>query len=207
MTISSIVSSVMSVHLRMMSMTHSLHMSLEAVVLVGRVLNYSLSSVSLVQGVRSLDDISVPMFPLALVISGVGILYTVLELVARMRIVIVMAMMLRTVPISSSAPVLSRSSYSQTGDSQCDDLKIFVALAALVAVAAAVDDYYAYPSYKFEYGVKDAHTGDHKSQWEHRDGDVVKGAYTLHEADGTERVVEYSSDKHNGFQANVKRIF
>uniref|UniRef100_A0A3F2YSK8 Uncharacterized protein n=1 Tax=Anopheles arabiensis TaxID=7173 RepID=A0A3F2YSK8_ANOAR len=84
--------------------------------------------------------------------------------------------------------------------------KIFVALAALVAVAAAVDDYYAYPSYKFEYGVKDPHTGDHKSQWEHRDGDVVKGAYTLHEADGTERVVEYSSDKHNGFQAHVKRV-
>ncbi|XP_040158742.1 cuticle protein 19-like [Anopheles arabiensis] len=84
--------------------------------------------------------------------------------------------------------------------------KIFVALAALVAVAAADDDYYAYPSYKFEYGVKDPHTGDYKSQWEHRDGDVVKGAYTLHEADGTERVVEYSSDKHNGFQAHVKRV-
>ncbi|XP_053663577.1 cuticle protein 19-like [Anopheles marshallii] len=67
-------------------------------------------------------------------------------------------------------------------------------------------DYYSHPSYKFEYGVKDPHTGDHKSQWEHRDGDVVKGAYTLHEADGTERVVEYSSDKHNGFQAHVKRV-
>uniref|UniRef100_A0A182QYW7 Uncharacterized protein n=1 Tax=Anopheles farauti TaxID=69004 RepID=A0A182QYW7_9DIPT len=67
-------------------------------------------------------------------------------------------------------------------------------------------DYYTYPSYKFEYGVKDPHTGDHKSQWEHRDGDVVKGAYTLHEADGTERVVEYKSDAHNGFQAHVKRV-
>ncbi|XP_049539627.1 cuticle protein 19-like [Anopheles darlingi] len=67
-------------------------------------------------------------------------------------------------------------------------------------------DYYAHPSYKFEYGVKDPHTGDHKSQWEHRDGDVVKGQYTLEEADGTHRVVEYSSDKHNGFQAHVKRV-
>jgi hypothetical protein len=27
--------------------------------------------------------------------------------------------------------------------------------------------------------------GDHKSQWEIRDGDVVKGEYTLDEADGT----------------------
>jgi hypothetical protein len=67
-------------------------------------------------------------------------------------------------------------------------------------------DYHHHPSYKYEYGVKDAHTGDHKSQWEHRDGDVVKGEYTLDEADGTKRVVKYSSDKHGGFQAHVERI-
>ncbi|XP_058066235.1 adult-specific cuticular protein ACP-20-like [Anopheles bellator] len=67
-------------------------------------------------------------------------------------------------------------------------------------------DYYTYPKYKFNYGVQDAHTGDHKSQWEIRDGDVVKGGYTLYDADGTKRVVEYSSDKHNGFQAHVKRV-
>ncbi|XP_052895622.1 uncharacterized protein LOC128302809 [Anopheles moucheti] len=88
-------------------------------------------------------------------------------------------------------------------------MKITVAALALLAVAVAAyehEDYHSHPSYKFEYGVKDPHTGDHKSQWEHRDGDVVKGAYTLHEADGTERVVEYSSDKHNGFQAHVKRV-
>lgn len=63
-----------------------------------------------------------------------------------------------------------------------------------------------HPSYKFEYGVKDPKTGDHKSQWEHRDGDVVKGEYTVDEADGTHRVVEYSSDKKNGFNAVVKKI-
>ena len=67
-------------------------------------------------------------------------------------------------------------------------------------------DYHHYPQYKFEYGVKDEKTGDHKSQWESRDGDVVKGEYTLDEADGTHRVVEYSSDKHNGFNAVVKTI-
>jgi hypothetical protein len=53
--------------------------------------------------------------------------------------------------------------------------------------------------------VSDGKTGDHKSQWETRDGDVVKGAYSLHEADGTIRVVEYSADDHNGFNAVVKR--
>ncbi|KFB45771.1 AGAP006857-PA-like protein [Anopheles sinensis] len=90
-------------------------------------------------------------------------------------------------------------------------MKIIIATLTLLAVAVfgyehEHHDYHSHPSYKFEYGVKDPHTGDHKSQWEHRDGDVVKGAYTLHEADGTERVVEYSSDKHNGFQAHVKRV-
>lgn len=40
-------------------------------------------------------------------------------------------------------------------------------------------DYYAYPKYKFDYGVKDPHTGDNKDQWETRDGDVVKGEYKI----------------------------
>jgi hypothetical protein len=67
-------------------------------------------------------------------------------------------------------------------------------------------DYVHHPSYKYEYGVHDPHTHDHKSQWEHRDGDAVKGEYTLDEADGTKRVVKYSSDKHGGFEAHVERI-
>jgi hypothetical protein len=67
-------------------------------------------------------------------------------------------------------------------------------------------DYYHHPSYKYEYGVKDPKTKDHHSQWEHRDGDVVKGEYTLDEADGTKRVVKYSSDKKSGFTAHVERI-
>ncbi|XP_058828665.1 adult-specific cuticular protein ACP-20-like [Topomyia yanbarensis] len=67
-------------------------------------------------------------------------------------------------------------------------------------------DYYSYPKYKYEYGVKDYHTGDHKSQWEVRDGDVVKGEYTLDEPDGTKRIVEYYADDKNGFEAKVKNI-
>ncbi|XP_021698042.1 adult-specific cuticular protein ACP-20-like [Aedes aegypti] len=68
------------------------------------------------------------------------------------------------------------------------------------------EEYYSYPKYKYEYGVKDYHTGDHKSQWEMRDGDVVKGEYTLDEADGTKRIVEYHADSKNGFEAKVKNI-
>lgn len=67
------------------------------------------------------------------------------------------------------------------------------------------NDYYAYPKYNFEYGVNDPHTGDHKAQWEERDGDVVKGGYMLKEADGTTRVVEYTADDHNGFNAVVHK--
>jgi hypothetical protein len=33
----------------------------------------------------------------------------------------------------------------------------------------------AHPKYAYNYGVKDSHTGDVKSQQEVRDGDVVKG--------------------------------
>lgn len=52
----------------------------------------------------------------------------------------------------------------------------------------------------------DPHTGDKKQQYEVRDGHVVKGAYSLHEPDGTIRVVEYVAGPHSGFNAVVKRI-
>ena len=36
-------------------------------------------------------------------------------------------------------------------------------------------DYDKHAKYEFDYGVKDLKTGDIKNQWEHRDGDHVKG--------------------------------
>ncbi|XP_023313029.1 cuticle protein-like [Anoplophora glabripennis] len=77
--------------------------------------------------------------------------------------------------------------------------------AAPVAVAQHTVDYFAYPRYQFNYGVADAHTGDHKSQSEARDGDVVRGAYQVAEPDGTLRTVHYTADDHNGFNAVVTR--
>ncbi|XP_049866474.1 cuticle protein 7-like [Pectinophora gossypiella] len=74
-----------------------------------------------------------------------------------------------------------------------------------VAHAAAPVEIYAHPRYQFNYGVADGHTGDQKSQWEARDGDVVKGQYSLVEPDGTVRTVNYSADDHNGFNAVVSR--
>ncbi|XP_077287165.1 cuticle protein 8-like [Arctopsyche grandis] len=63
----------------------------------------------------------------------------------------------------------------------------------------------AYPKYQFNYGVKDPHTGDIKTQQEERDGDVVKGSYSLVEPDGSTRTVSYSADDHNGFNAVVHK--
>ena len=61
------------------------------------------------------------------------------------------------------------------------------------------------PQYKYDYAVHDPETHDIKSQWEHRDGDLVKGAYSLMEPDGSMRLVEYHSDKDGGFNAIVSR--
>ncbi|KAL1131470.1 hypothetical protein AAG570_011087 [Ranatra chinensis] len=57
----------------------------------------------------------------------------------------------------------------------------------------------------FKYGVNDLWTGDIKHQWEERDGDVVKGQYSLVEPDGTIRTVDYSAGPHTGFNAVVKK--
>jgi Insect cuticle protein len=82
-------------------------------------------------------------------------------------------------------------------------------LAAPVAVAAPAVvktvEYDAHPHYSYTYSVNDASTGDNKAQSETRDGDVVTGQYSLIEADGTRRVVDYTADPVNGFNAVVHK--
>ncbi|XP_050299955.1 adult-specific cuticular protein ACP-20-like isoform X2 [Anthonomus grandis grandis] len=77
--------------------------------------------------------------------------------------------------------------------------------APAVGVAKSVD-YYTPPKYEYKYAVGDGHTGDQKQQSEVRVGDVVHGEYSLAEPDGTIRVVKYTADKVNGFNAQVSRI-
>ncbi|CAH0384924.1 unnamed protein product [Bemisia tabaci] len=62
----------------------------------------------------------------------------------------------------------------------------------------------AHPAYKFAYDINDPSTYDVKSQEEERDGDYVKGSYTLVEADGSRRVVTYA-DNGYGFEAVVHK--
>ncbi|XP_055604473.1 uncharacterized protein LOC129752728 [Uranotaenia lowii] len=80
-----------------------------------------------------------------------------------------------------------------------------VAAAGLVPVAHEGADYYSHPQYSFNYGVHDGLTGDVKSQVESRDGDVVKGQYSLVEPDGSVRTVDYTADDVNGFNAVVTK--
>nr|BAH72602.1 ACYPI000983 [Acyrthosiphon pisum] len=72
---------------------------------------------------------------------------------------------------------------------------------------AQAEHAYAPTPYNFEYSVNDPHTYDVKSQSEYSDGNgYVKGSYSLLEADGSTRVVEYTADDHSGFNAEVKKI-
>ncbi|CAK9818462.1 Larval cuticle protein A2B [Anthophora plagiata] len=77
--------------------------------------------------------------------------------------------------------------------------------APVVATAARLEELDAAPQYSFAYDVQDAVTGDSKAQYETRNGDLVQGSYSLIEADGTRRIVEYTADPINGFNAVVSR--
>ncbi|KAJ0182106.1 hypothetical protein K1T71_002828 [Dendrolimus kikuchii] len=55
----------------------------------------------------------------------------------------------------------------------------------------------------FSYGVSDPNTGDFKDQQERREGSNVVGKYSLIDADGTKRIVEYSASDETGFKAVV----
>ncbi|CAH2104221.1 unnamed protein product [Euphydryas editha] len=85
--------------------------------------------------------------------------------------------------------------------------KFIVVLAALVAVVyssavpVVTDNEYS----SFAYDVADPNTGDYKSQVESRVGGTVKGQYSLVDPDGTQRVVDYTADDVNGFNAVVHK--
>ncbi|XP_039965948.1 larval cuticle protein A2B-like [Bactrocera tryoni] len=80
-----------------------------------------------------------------------------------------------------------------------------VAYAAQPVLAKADEEYDPHPQYKYSYDVQDAVSGDSKTQVEERDGDVVRGEYSLIDADGYKRTVQYTSDPVNGFNAVVNR--
>ncbi|KAI5645279.1 insect cuticle protein domain-containing protein [Phthorimaea operculella] len=82
-----------------------------------------------------------------------------------------------------------------------------VAYHAAPAAKVLVQEEHSHPKYEYSYSVADGHTGDNKSQQESRDGDAVHGQYSLLEADGSVRTVQYTADDHNGFNAVVIFLF
>ncbi|TKX27858.1 cuticular protein RR-2 [Spodoptera litura] len=104
---------------------------------------------------------------------------------------------------SSAAAVSSQNIVRHDQPAQ----RVAVAAPAVAYHAAPAVAYHAapaaHPKYEYNYSVADSHSGDNKSQQESRDGDVVKGSYSFHEADGSVRTVEYSADDHSGFNAVV----
>lgn len=75
----------------------------------------------------------------------------------------------------------------------------------LAAPLVRAEPYNPNPAYSFLYEVQDPLTGDSHGQYEQRNGDVVKGAYALMDSDGTRRLVEYTADPVNGFNAVVSK--
>ncbi|XP_055618821.1 cuticle protein-like [Toxorhynchites rutilus septentrionalis] len=78
-------------------------------------------------------------------------------------------------------------------------------VATPIAKAVVAEEFDAHPQYSYSYGISDALTGDSKSQQESRDGDLVRGFYSVVDPDGTKRTVEYTADAHSGFNAVVHR--
>ncbi|CAG7829529.1 unnamed protein product [Allacma fusca] len=74
-----------------------------------------------------------------------------------------------------------------------------------IAKTVVSEPFDLHPQYSYGYSVSDALTGDSKSASETRDGDVVKGQYSLVEPDGAIRTVTYTADSINGFNAIVDR--
>ncbi|KAJ8683141.1 hypothetical protein QAD02_018933 [Eretmocerus hayati] len=74
-----------------------------------------------------------------------------------------------------------------------------------IPVHANIVDHNVQPGYSYSYGVSDLSTGDQKAHSETRNGDVVTGQYSLVDPDGTHRIVDYTADPVNGFNAVVRK--
>ncbi|CAG9771833.1 unnamed protein product [Ceutorhynchus assimilis] len=119
----------------------------------------------------------------------------------------------QTVPVYHSAPAVHQYSAPTVHQYSAPTYSHGPVVAKQV-YAAPVTKYVAAPAYKeeeqgpaqyeFAYVIEDPHTGDFHSQQEHRDEHNVQGQYSLHEADGTVRIVKYSDDGH-GFNAVVEK--
>lgn len=61
------------------------------------------------------------------------------------------------------------------------------------------------PQYSFDYRVAEPRTGDYKNHQESRNGDAVRGQYSVAEPDGSLLTVNYAADDAHGYTAQVTR--
>ncbi|CAH2269099.1 cuticle protein 19.8 [Pararge aegeria] len=67
------------------------------------------------------------------------------------------------------------------------------------------EDYDPHPSYQFGFDVSDDQFTNYQNRKEQRDGDVIKGSYSVVDSDGFIRTVTYTADPKEGFKAEVSR--
>ncbi|XP_055610778.1 transcription factor SPT20 homolog isoform X2 [Uranotaenia lowii] len=67
------------------------------------------------------------------------------------------------------------------------------------------EDYDPNPSYQFGFDVKDDEYTNYQNRKEQRDGNVIKGSYSVVDSDGFIRTVTYTADPKEGFKAEVSR--
>lgn len=117
---------VVSMDLWVVRMPHSLHMSLETVVLIGCVLNHTLSAVSFMHSVTALDNITIADLPLALVISGMMIFDAVLVLVLGIGMVVLVILVVSTITPETLAASTATVPLSGDGHHQkhCNSCKL-----------------------------------------------------------------------------------
>lgn len=109
--------------------------------------------------------------------------------------------------VAANAGILPSAQLIQPGLIQQRYIQPQVAIqqVAQPILAKQVEEYDPNPQYSYAYDVQDSLTGDSKSQQETRSGDTVQGQYSLIDADGLRRVVDYTADPVNGFNAVVSR--
>jgi hypothetical protein len=67
------------------------------------------------------------------------------------------------------------------------------------------EDYDPSPSYQFGFDVKDDEFTNYQNRKESREGNVIKGSYSVVDSDGFIRTVTYTADPKEGFKAEVVR--
>ncbi|XP_073951056.1 uncharacterized protein isoform X2 [Choristoneura fumiferana] len=67
------------------------------------------------------------------------------------------------------------------------------------------EDYDPHPSYQFGFDVNDDQYTNYQNRKEQREGDTIKGSYSVVDSDGFIRTVTYTADPKEGFKAEVSR--